>query len=282
MVTMLLGCFISLPTSNCANLCTEKMGNENSLNLNCAGNDFKSEIANITDTKMDFYPVFYNKSNSSDRVKSSKILDSVNGSVNDNCLNDARNITEQLRNNYNISANISIVTMDDILTGKGDLYSGDIIQLSMNNRFIYAIFLEMIDGKIVLNSGGTFDEVLSFNDFKKFYTGIKIVTMDFSSKQTVLDKINEIQFLDKPKTEEELEKIAHDKKVALASEILGDVGMPLSIVGSALLTGAFISLMTPEPVVSKVVATGLAITGLVISVAGSICSWLSIKVLSWF
>mgnify|MGYP001183595516 CR=1 FL=1 len=267
MVTMLLGCFISLPTSNCANLCTEKIGNENSLNLNC---------------KMDFYPVFYNKSNSSDRVKSSKILDSVNGSVNDNCLNDARNITEKLRNNYNISANISIVTMDDILTGKGDLYSGDIIQLSMNNRFIYAIFLEMIDGKIVLNSGGTFDEVLSFNDFKKFYTGIKIVTMDLSSKQTVLDKINEIQSLDKPKTEEELEKIAHDKKVALASEILGDVGMPLSIVGSALLTGAFISLMTPEPVVSKVVATGLAITGLVISVAGSICSWLSIKVLSWF
>lgn len=279
---MLLCCFISLPISSSVNLGTEKVGQEKNLNFNQVDN-LKNEFTGVTtNNKKDYHSFFYNKTNFSDISNSSTILGSVNGSVNDNCLYDARNITEKLRNNYNISTNISIVTMDDILTGKGDLYSGDIVQLSMNNRFIYAIFLEMIDGKIVLNTGGTFDEVLSFNEFKKFYTGIKIVTMDLSSKQTVLDKINEIQSLDKPKTEEELEKIAHDKNVALASEILGDVGMPLSVVGSALLTGAFISLMTPEPVVSKVVATGLAITGLVISVAGSICSWLSVKVLTWF
>lgn len=191
-------------------------------------------------------------------------------------LDDANNIKDELKNKHNTTVDVSIVTMDDILTGKRDLYEGDIIQLSRNGIFLYVIYKKMVDDLVILYAGGLLQECMEYSTFLDMYTGIKLTSNDLTSKYTILDQIGEIQ------TSSSLKHAAYLNRLALAREILVDVGVGLSTEGMVLLTAAFIALMAPEPIMSKGTATVLAATGLVLIVVGDVCSFVGGKVLNWF
>ena len=124
---------------------------------------------------------------------------------------DANNMKEELKK-VNIFINVAIATIDDIELGDATLNIGDIIQLSINNKFIYGIYMGMnIDYAIIDTLSSTLT-ALHYTDFNNYYTGIKITPERLTSVANVLSKIYNIQTEETLKAEKEALKTEEAKK----------------------------------------------------------------------
>lgn len=124
---------------------------------------------------------------------------------------DANKMKEELKKD-NILINIAIATMDDIELGDATLNIGDIIQLSINNKFIYGIYMGMGGNYVIISTLSTTLTAIGESDFNNYYTGVKIIPERLTSVANVLSKIYNIQTEETLKAEEEARKAEEAKK----------------------------------------------------------------------
>lgn len=204
------------------------------------------------------------------------VTNATTNSTNSTNLIEANYVADMLKQEFNVDVIVTIVTIDDLISKKGDINTGDVVQLFDGEKNYYAIFMDVAGNYIILrilNSEGKFTDCnILFDDFLSSYTGIKLVLNNSSliSTDELLFDINEITE-DDLNVEPGFNKI---KEFVNRWKYADYVSAGLGIVGGILLTAAFLPALVPvAPVIPALFAAPVVapVMPLVSAVIGTAC-----------